>query len=364
MQFDLFSLIDADLRAEMRALLLRSRREHVVVRSRLHTAEYREDKWQFRIVIHPYRDEENDEDLSLVTFMTVRALLEDSDEEVEETGSRDQVKELEHELLAMREHLHTMVNELETSNEELQSLNEELQSANEELQSTNEELETSNEELQSTNEELTTVNQEIIVKSDALNEANSFQNSVLESISDAVIVTDRNLKIQRYNAAALKIFKLNEELLGEPLEAATPRFRIPDLRSLVVDVIRNGTPRSKSVRAPQQDRHFQLSVHPCLNANERIVGAVLSLHDVSRLTKANLRLRRSRSALAEETDLRSAILDSTPAQIAVLDRGGQIIVVNEAWREFARENGGTDSSFFCRLQLPGGLRAGVGCQIQ
>lgn len=345
-QFDFFSLIDKDLRAEVRALLLRSRREHVVVRSRLHTAEHQGDKWQYRIVIHPYRDEENDEELSLVAFMTVRALLEESEGEVEETGSNDQVKELEHELLAMREHLRTMVNELETSNEELQSLNEEMQSANEELQSTNEELETSNEELQSTNEELTTVNQEIIVKSDALNEANSFQNSVLESISDAVIVTDKNLRIQRYNAAATRIFKLREELLGEPIEAAPPRFRIPDLRSVIEAVIREGVPRSRSVRAPKQDRHFQLSVHPCLNDQEKIIGAILSLHDVSRLAKTNTRLRRSRNALAEETDLRTAVLDSAPAQIAVLDKSGRIIVVNEAWRQFARDNGGTDESYF------------------
>ena len=344
-QFDLFSLIDADLRAEVRALLLRSRREHLVVRSRLHTAEHQGDKWQYRIVIHPHRDEESDEELSIVAFITVRALLEEGEEEVEETGSRAQVKELEHELLAMREHLHTMVNELETSNEELQSLNEELQSANEELQSTNEELETSNEELQSTNEELTTVNQEMIVKSDALNEANSFQNSVLESISDAVIVTDKNLKIQRYNAAALKVFKLHEDLLGEPLEAAAPRFRIPDLREMMETVVREGSPRSKSVRAPRQDRHFQLLVHPCLNSDEQIIGAILSLHDVSRLAKTNARLRRSRDALAEETDLRTAVLDSAPAQIAVLDKSGRIIVVNEAWRQFARENGGSDESF-------------------
>jgi PAS domain-containing protein len=36
-------------------------------------------------------------------------------------------------------------------------------------------------------------------------------------------------------------------------------------------------------------------------------------------------------------------LDSMPAHTAVLDDGGEIIAVNEAWRRFARENGsGTD----------------------
>ena len=346
-QFDVFSLVDEELRAELRALLLRSRREHVVVRSRAHTAEFHGDKWQYRIVVHPYRDDETEEDLDLIAFMTVRALLEEQedDEKVEETGRGGQVKELEHELLAMREHLHTMVSELETSNEELQSLNEELQSSNEELQSTNEELETSNEELQSTNEELTTVNEEIVVKSDALNEANSFQASILESISNAVIVTDNSLRIQRFNVAATKIFKIDDSSIGEPLVAVKARYRMPDLRPIVQEVIVTGEPRSKPVRSPRNDRYYELQVHPCLDAHQHIIGAVLTLNDVSRLARANVKLRRSRSELAEEVALRSGILDSTPAQIAVLDRNGVIISVNEAWREFGRDNDAKDQGF-------------------
>ena len=345
-QFDVFSLIEEELRAELRALLLRSRREHVVVRSRLHTAEFQGDRWQYRVVIHPYRDEDTEEELNLVAFMTVRALLEEAGEgPVEETSKDDQVKELEHELLAMREHLHTMVSELETSNEELQSLNEELQSSNEELQSTNEELETSNEELQSTNEELTTVNEEIVVKSDALNEASSFQNSILESISSAVIVTDKNLVIQRYNAAATKTFKIDEHSIGETLGAAKARFRMPDLRPIVEEVIRSGEPRAKAIRSQKTDKYFEMVVHPCVDAYKKIIGAVLTLNDVSRLAKANNRLRRNRSELAKEMDLRTAILDSTPAQIAVLDNKGDIIVVNEAWREFGRSNGAEGLNF-------------------
>ena len=344
-EFDVFSLIEEDLRAELRALLLRCRREEVVVRSRVHTGEHQGDRWQYRIVIHPHNDDETDEKLSIVAFMTVRALLEEAEESVEEIEQQDQVRELEHELLAMREHLHTMVNELETSNEELQSLNEELQSSNEELQSANEELETSNEELQSTNEELTTVNEEIVVKSDALNEANSFQSSILESISNAVIVTDQKLRVQRYNAAAQKIFKLDEHSVGESLALIKTRFRMPDLRPLVEEVIRDGQPRNKAIRSRQNDRYFDLGVQPCMNDQRLIIGAVLVLNDVSRLAKANAKLRRSRGELAEAMELRSAILDTTPAQIAVLDRVGTIIVVNDAWRDFSRENGGTDRRF-------------------
>ena len=344
-QFDIFSLLSEELRAELRALLLRSRREHVVVRSRLHTAKIDGDKWQYRIVIHPYRDEETEEDLSLIAFMTVRALLEEEEGEVEETDKDDQVKELEHELLAMREHLHTMVNELETSNEELQSLNEELQSSNEELQSTNEELETSNEELQSTNEELMTVNEEVIVKSDALVESHVFQEAILQSISSAVVVTDRQLVVQRYNAAASKVFVIDEHSIGEPLVTLKARIRMPDVRSMAEEVMRSGKPKSKSIQAPKKDRYFELVIHPCVGEAKGITGVVMTFNDVSRLAKANLKLRRSRSELADEMELRRAILDSTPAQIAVVDKDGVITVVNEAWREFGRNNGGFDDSY-------------------
>jgi PAS domain S-box-containing protein len=44
-------------------------------------------------------------------------------------------------------------------------------------------------------------------------------------------------------------------------------------------------------------------------------------------------------ALQESEAFKDAILDSMPAQIAVLDRNGIIVAVNESWRRFAAENG-------------------------
>ncbi len=50
--------------------------------------------------------------------------------------------------------------------------------------------------------------------------------------------------------------------------------------------------------------------------------------------------KRAETALRESQNLNQAVLDSIAANIAVLDRDGKIIAVNEAWRGFARENGG------------------------
>src|SRR5262245_27811390 len=50
--------------------------------------------------------------------------------------------------------------------------------------------------------------------------------------------------------------------------------------------------------------------------------------------------KRAETALRESQALNQATLDSLEANIAVLDRDGKIIAVNEDWRRFARENGG------------------------
>ena len=132
---------------------------------------------------------------------------------------------LENELLGSRreletayEELQSTVEELETTNEELQSTNEELETTNEELQSTNEELETMNEELQSTNEELETINDELRIRTTELNRVNAFLRSILASIDSGVIVVDRDLRVQMWNAKASDLWGLrDDEVAGEHL---------------------------------------------------------------------------------------------------------------------------------------------------
>lgn len=109
------------------------------------------------------------------------------------------------------EELQSAHEELETTNEELQSTNEELETTNEELQSTNEELETMNEELQSTNEELETINAEQRQLTGDLNSSNNFLNSILTSMSTAVVVLDEQNKILVWNPRAEDLWGLRQD---------------------------------------------------------------------------------------------------------------------------------------------------------
>jgi two-component system CheB/CheR fusion protein len=131
---------------------------------------------------------------------------------------QSQLDQTQHALESAYEELQSSNEELETTNEELQSTVEELETTNEELQATNEELETINEELQSTNEELETVNAELVERSDQLNEANNFLESVLASMTWAVIVAGRDLRVRAWNEKATDLWGLrSDEVDGQHL---------------------------------------------------------------------------------------------------------------------------------------------------
>ena len=126
-------------------------------------------------------------------------------------GLQNELERSRHELETAYEELQSTVEELETTNEELQSANEELETTNEELQSTNEELETMNEELQSTNEELQTINTELVDRTGQLNQTNVFLESILGSMQAGVIVVDRDLMVESWNALAEDLWGLRPE---------------------------------------------------------------------------------------------------------------------------------------------------------
>ncbi|WOD38485.1 PAS domain-containing protein [Nodosilinea sp. E11] len=90
--------------------------------------------------------------------------------------------------------------------------------AYEELQSTNEALETTNEELQSANEELHTVNEELQRSSQDLNQSNTFLESVFTSLKGGVVVVNRDLQMQIWNAKAGDLWGLRpDEVVGQNL---------------------------------------------------------------------------------------------------------------------------------------------------
>lgn len=151
----------------------------------------------------------------------------------------ERVKQLEGEMATLREDMRSIVESQEAANEELQSANEEIVSSNEELQSINEELETSKEEIESSNEELTTINQELQVRNEELAEAHEYSQAVYDTIREAVLVMDKELKIKTANKAFFEIFGTTEyETVGMFFdELGNKQWDLSQLKKLLKEVI-------------------------------------------------------------------------------------------------------------------------------
>jgi two-component system CheB/CheR fusion protein len=226
------------------------------------------------------------------------------------------------ELASTREYLQSIIEEQEATNEELQSANEEILSSNEELQSINEELETAKEELQSTNEELTTVNEELQRRNSELVQANNDLYNSLASINMPVVMLTGDLKIRRFTPMAERVLRLIPTDIGRPLGDIKPKIDVPDLESLIREVLASNRVHEQEVR-DLEGRSYSMRILPYRTTDNRIDGAVLCLIDIEALTRAfGDDVRWSKDA--------AALIELLPLPLGLLDRGLRVVRANAA----------------------------------
>src|SRR6184192_745219 len=190
------------------------------------------------------------------------------------------ITRLEQELAATKEYLQSVIETQQATNEELQSANEEILSSNEELQSTNEELETAKEELQSANEELSTVNDELRSRNLEVTTINNDLTNLLSSIDFAVIIVGSDLSIRRFTPQAQKFLGLIPADVGRPLTNINPPVEVPDLQSLVLQVMATSAQVDREF-ADRQGGRYQVRILPYRTLDNKIDGAVITFVDIS-----------------------------------------------------------------------------------
>jgi two-component system, chemotaxis family, CheB/CheR fusion protein len=195
------------------------------------------------------------------------------------TATQRETAELRRELAASKESLQAIIEEQEATNEELKSANEEVESSNEELQSSNEEMETAKEELQSTNEELTTLNEELSNRNLEMMQMNSDLQNLLSSIQLPILMVDSTLTVRRATPAAREAFNILPTDVGRPISDFRPNVDIPDLETILNDVIETLTTRERKV-TDKEGRQYSLRVRPYRTTDNKIDGAVITLVDI------------------------------------------------------------------------------------
>ena len=245
----------------------------------------------------------------------------------------DRIKQLEMELSALRNDMHSIIEEQETSNEELQSANEEIVSSNEELQSINEELETSKEEIESTNEELLTINQELQIRNDQLTEAYGYAEAIFSTIGEATLLLDKKLQVKSVNKAFYKIFHVQEEDIEGKMfyELHKGQWDIARLRQLLEEVITNNA----HIKAYEVCLNFAgigektMLLHARkVVQHERKEVILLVIEDITEQ-------RRVQRMLEERQAWFHDMIDHAPALIWVTGPEGRINFLNKAFLEFS-----------------------------
>lgn len=189
------------------------------------------------------------------------------------------IQELEEELKETRANLQMAIEGLETTNEELQSSNEELQSANEELQS-------SNEELQSLNEELHTLNTEHQLRIKELVELNDDLNNYFRSTEIGQIFLDKNMRIRKFNPAAMQMVNIIETDIGRPITNISNNLRADDLIADIKRVMQQNSVLEKEIELYNGSACL-MRILPYIRQDKKNDGVVITFIDVSVIKNLN-----------------------------------------------------------------------------
>ncbi|MCX5948968.1 MAG: PAS domain S-box protein [Cyanobacteria bacterium] len=291
-----------ELQAEARVLFLLVRAERSGARSR--PLQLEGVATPIRLVASPLPV--GDRTLTLLCFQPV-AEASGTGPAAGEGGGRDaafgqEIERLEQELLSNQDSLQRSLSELEQSNEELEASAEELQASTEELQASNEELEASNEELQATNEELATTNQQLRSRSDQMEQLNNDLENIQASLSQGMVILDRNLRITRFSPLAVRVFGLVASDVGQPLIGVPTTVPLPELRATLLAVLESG--HRRSLEASSEEVSYLVQFMPYQEHDGKRLGVIISLTDVSELVALR---RAAEAALSEFTCLTIAL---------------------------------------------------------
>jgi len=147
-------------------------------------------------------------------------------------------------------------------------------------------------------------------------------------------------------SAELFCFFGRDPALGAPnLEGQKELYTPEDTQRLyaaVAQAIADGVPYDLELHRigpTGEQRSYHALGYPERDASGKVVRLVGSLQDITERKQAEAARRKA-------ADTQAVILNALPAHIALLDREGTILAVNESWRRFASANAARSQDFF------------------
>jgi PAS domain S-box-containing protein len=163
---------------------------------------------------------------------------------------------------------------------------------------------------------------------------------LMKCANDSIILTDVHGRILEANERALETYGYSlAELRQKTLEdLRTPESRA-ELPHQTVQLETDGRAVFEEMHQRRDGFAFPVEISARFL---QIAGVRYRLGIARDITEH----KRAEEALRESELFVRSVLNSLTAHIAVLDAQGVIVAVNEAWRRFARENGGADTAAY------------------
>ncbi|MBK9795994.1 MAG: PAS domain S-box protein [Holophagaceae bacterium] len=171
----------------------------------------------------------------------------------------------------------------------------------------------------------------------SLQESEARWHAMVEQAGDGFELLDENGRYLQVNESSCRALGYTrEELLGLTVVETDPSLALEAFRARFTALIGQPALTFETIHQRKDGTRFPVEVTASvirMGEHPRILAQV---RDISERTRSSESLRVAKELLDQT-------LDSLEAHVAVLDRAGNILAVNEPWRRFARENGIRDT---------------------
>ena len=165
---------------------------------------------------------------------------------------------------------------------------------------------------------------------------------VFDNTSESIYSIDRNYQLVWFNKAFADNFRKLFNKEPEPGEN-----RPLPLQQQLINSANTNADRALRGEHFTEEQEFKFGSqkywfavrHSPIFKNGQITGVAFFTSDITKQKQAEILLRKSFEDLQLAAEKQSAILNTLPANIALLDGEGTIVKVNEAWKKFGFDNG-------------------------
>lgn len=173
--------------------------------------------------------------------------------------------------------------------------------------------------------------------------------AIIENMNAGLIVADSEGRFVFRNDLARELFGMDGE--KDEIEKWSLKFGVyrPDKITVFPP---EELPMAKAIQGIRTDKeilyvknhrrpegaYLSVSGAPICNAEGQAIYGVTVFRDVTETFTASEKLKESFDALQLASEMQSSILDALPANIALLDKDGVIVEVNQAWKNYGIEN--------------------------